>query len=300
MAVDGFIPTIWSARLLENLNKALVYGQPNVINRDYEGEIKGKGSTVKITSVGDITIGDYTKDADITDPEALEDTQSVLSITQAKYFNFVVDDIDQAQTAPTLMNGAMQQSAYNLADVADQYIAGIMKASVPAGNVIGTTAAAKVPDLRPDEAGTKLTAWDYLLELGTVLSEANVPKQGRWAIVPPWFVERLSGDPRFSDAAASTSTDALLNGLVKRAAGFDILESNNVPTGAGTGGESAKTQTYVIAGTPIATTFADSVNKVEAYRPQKRFADAVKGLHVYGAKVARPDALAMLICRKVS
>jgi len=300
MAIDGFIATIWSARLLENLQKSFVFGQPNVINRDYEGDIQGKGSTVKITSIGDITIGDYTKDTDIGDPEALEDAQSVLSVTQSKYFNFAVDDIDKAQVAPTLMNGAMQQSAYNLADVSDQYVAGQMKANVAAGNIIGTTASAKVPDLRADEAGAQFTAWDYLLQLSTVLSEADVPRQGRWAIVPPWFVERLAGDTRFTDAAAAGTPDALLNGLVKRAAGFDILESNNVPTSAGTGAEAAKTQTYVIVGSSIATTFADSVNGVEAYRPEKRFADAIKGLHVYGAKVTRPDALAMLICRKVT
>lgn len=297
MVVTGFIATIWSARLLENLQKSLVYGQPMVINRDYEGEIKGKGSTLKITSIGDITIGDYTKDTDIGDPEALDDAQSVLSITQAKYFNFAVDDVDKAQTSPVLMNGAMQQSAYGLADVADQFIGAQMYANVATANKIGSNATAIVPTTTPD---TGAMAYDYLLQLGTKLSEANVPKQGRWVVCPPWFIERLAGDERFSDASASGSTDALLNGIVKRAAGFDILESNNVPTNAGTGGETAKTQTQVIAGHPMATTFADSTNQVEAYRPEKRFADAVKGLHVYGCKITRPDALALLTCRKAA
>jgi N4-gp56 family major capsid protein len=297
MTVTGFIATIWSARLLENLQKSFVYGQPNVINRDYEGEIKGKGSTLKITSIGDITIGDYTKDTDISDPEALDDAQSVLSITQAKYFNFAVDDVDKAQTSPALMNGAMQQSAYGLVDVADQFIAAQMYANVATANKIGSNATAIVPTTTPD-LGTM--AYDYLLQLGTKLSEANVPKQGRWVVCPPWFIERLASDKRFSDASASGSTDALLNGLVKRAGGFDVLESNNAPTNAGTGGEAAKTQTQVIAGSSIATTFADSTNQVEGYRPEKRFADAVKGLHVYGCKITRPDALALLTCRKVA
>lgn len=297
MTVTGFIPTIWSARLLENLQNALVYGQPNVINRDYEGEIKGKGSTLKITSIGEITIGDYTKDSDISDPEALEDSQAILSITQAKYFNFAVDDVDAAQTSPALMNGAMQQSAWGLADVADQFIANQMYNNVATGNKIGSNATAIVPTTTVDSGSM---AYDYLLQLGTVLSEANVPKQGRWVICPPWFIERLAADKRFSDASASGSTDALLNGQVKRAAGFDVLESNNCPTNAGTGAEVSKTQTQVIAGHAMATTFADSTNKVEAYRPEKRFADAVKGLHVYGAKVTRPDALALLTCRKVA
>lgn len=297
MGVGGFIATIWSARLLGNLEKSLVYGQPNVINREYEGEIKGKGSTLKITSIGDITIGDYTKDTDIADPEALDDAQSVLSITQSKYFNFAVDDVDKAQTSPALMNGAMQRSAYGLANVADQFIASQMYSNVATANKIGSNATAIVPTTTPD---TGKMAYDYLLQLGTVLSEADVPKQGRWVVCPPWFIERLAGDKRFSDASASGSTDALMNGLVKRAAGFDVLESNNVPKNAGTGGEAAKTQTQVIAGHPMATTFADSTNRVEAYRPEKRFADAVKGLHVYGCKITRPNALALLTCRKVS
>lgn len=297
MAIEGFIGTVWSARLLANMQKALVFGQPNVINRDYEGEIAGKGSSVKITSIGDITIGDYTKDTDIADPEALSDAQTTLNITQSKYFNFAVDDVSKAQATPALMNAAMRQSAYNLADVADQFIAATMAASVSSANVIGTTAAAKVPTLVEDD-GTH--AYDYLLQLGTALSVANVPKMGRWVIVPPWFSERLAQDKRFSNASASGSTDALLNGLVKRAAGFDVLESNNVPTANGTGGDAAKINSYVLAGISEATTFADSTNKVEAYRPEKRFADAVKGLHVYGAKVVKPDAMALLICRKVS
>lgn len=297
MSVEGFISTIWSARLLANLEKSLVFGQPNVINRDYEGEIKGKGSTVKITSIGDITIGDYTKDSDISDPQALSDGQATLNITQSKYFNFAVDDVSAAQMSPSLMDGAMKQSAYNLSDVADQFIAATMVAGVATANKIGSSATGIVPSTTE---GSGTMAWDYLLQLGTALSVANVPKQGRWAVVPPWFVERLAGDKRFTDASASGSTDALLNGMVKRAAGFDILESNNCPTVAGTGSETGKTNHAILAGTPIATTFADSVNKVEAYRPEKRFADAVKGLHVYGAKVVRPNSLAMLIARKVS
>ena len=288
MTIEGFIGTVWSARLLENLQKSLVYGQPGVINRDYEGEISGKGSTVKITSIGDITVGNYTKDADIALPEALNDAQATLTATEAKYFNFAVDDVSRAQMANNVMDAAMRQAAYNLADIADQFIAGAY-AEVATDNKIGTDAAAVVPNTT---AGT--TAYDYLLQMGTKLSEANVPKQGRWVIVPPWFVEKLAADERFTDASASGSTEALLNGMVRRAAGFDILESNNVPTVVGAGPE---TNYKILAGVPAAITFADSVNKVEAYRPDRRFADAVKGLHVYGMKVVRPSALALLTAR---
>ena len=85
-----FIPTVWAARLLTALEKSLVYGQANVCNRDYEGEIREAGNTVKIGSIGDVTIGDYTKDTDITAPETLTDSDQQLEIDQAKYFNFYV------------------------------------------------------------------------------------------------------------------------------------------------------------------------------------------------------------------
>src|SRR3982750_1849031 len=93
----GFIPTVWAARLLVALEKALIYGQTNVSNRDYEGEIQAAGNTVKIGAIGDVTIGDYTKDTDIADPEVLTDDDQSLLIDQQKYFHFYVDSVDRAQ-----------------------------------------------------------------------------------------------------------------------------------------------------------------------------------------------------------
>ena len=291
MTIEGFIGTVWSARLLENLQKSLVYGQNGVINRDYEGELAGKGSTVKITSIGDITIGDYTKDTDIALPEALNDAQTTLVATESKYFNFAIDDVSRAQMSNNIMDGAMRQSAYNLANVADQFVAATMVAGVASANKIGTNAAGKVPDTTPSN-----TAYEYMLQMGTMLSDADVPREGRWIIVPPWFSEKLALDARFTQSPA-LSGDLLMNGVVKQAAGFTVLESNNVPTVAGTGGDAGKINYKIVAGSGIATTFADSVSKVEAYRPERRMSDAVKGLHVYGAKVVRPVALALLTAR---
>ena len=294
MTIEGFIGTVWSARLLENLQKSLVYGQNGVINRDYEGELAGKGSTVKITSIGDITIGDYTKDTDIALPEALNDAQTTLVATESKYFNFAIDDVSRAQMSNNIMDGAMRQSAYNLANVADQFVAATMVAGVAADNKIGTDSAGKVPDAIPLN-----TAYEYMLQMGTMLSDADVPREGRWIIVPPWFSEKLALDERFTQSP-TLSGNILTNGVVKQAAGFTVLESNNVPTVAGTGGDAGKTNYKIVAGSGIATTFADSVSKVEAFRPERRMSDAVKGLHVYGSKVVRPVALALLTARAVA
>jgi N4-gp56 family major capsid protein len=282
MALNNFIPTIWSARLLQNLHKALVYAQTGIVNRDYEGEIKDKGDTVKINSIGPVTIGDYTKNTNIGDPETLTDNQAILQITQSKFFNFQVDDIDQAQQNPKIMDAAMSEAAYGLANVADQYVAGFYT-DVAADNVIGNDTTPVVP--------TKNDAYEYLVDLSVKLDENNIPAQGRWVIVPPWYHGLMLKDDRFTDASRYGSTQALLNGEVGQAAGFRILKSNNVPNTSG-----AKYK--IIAGHPMAISYAEQVNKVEGYRPEKRFADALKGLHLYGGKVVRPTALAVLTASK--
>ena len=120
MSVAKFIPTIWSARLLEHLDKAHVYAA--LVNRDYEGEIKNFGDKVKINQIGDITIKDYTKGSDIDDPEELTGSDQELVIDQAKYFNFSIDDVDNAQTNPKLMDEAMQRAAYGMNDTTDSWI----------------------------------------------------------------------------------------------------------------------------------------------------------------------------------
>jgi len=279
MALENFIPTIWSARLLENLQKSLVYGQGTVVNRDYEGEIRDVGDSVRINAIGSITVSDYSKDTDINAPEVLQDASLLLTIEKAKYFNFAVDDVDRVQQRPKVMDAAMREAAYALRDAADQYIASVMVAG--AGVAHGTDASPTVLD-------TAAKAYEMLVDIGTKLDEQNVPKEGRWIIVPPWIYALFLKDSRFVSAGTAQTDRVLANGEVGRAAGFTILESNNVPV--------SSSKYRVLAGVPQACSFAEQIMKVEAYRPEKRFADAVKGLHVYGAKVVRPQALCLAIC----
>ena len=120
-----------------------------------------------------------------------------------------------------------------------------------------------------------------------MLDENDIPPTGRWVVVPPWYEGLMLKDDRFVKSGVMPAELRLLNGVIGMAAGFAVLKSNNVPN---TGGNKYK----VIAGHPIAWSFADQASKVEAYRPERRFADAMKGLHLYGAKVTRPSALAVL------
>lgn len=277
MAITNFIPQIWSARLLAKLQASLVYGQPGVINRDYEGEIRQRGDTVKITQIGAIAVGDYTKNQDMDAPQILDDEALVLTITESKYFHFYVDDVDRVQAAGELMDQAMEQAAYALRNAADRFIASNY---VDIGNKLGDDTAPLQP--------TAKTAYDMLVDLAVKLDENNVPEEGRWVIVPPWYHGLLLKDERFVASGSAAADDRLRNGRVGEVAGMTVLRSNNVPNSDG--------KAYkIIAGHQIGWSYAEQVNQVEAYRPERRFGDAVKGLHLYGAKVIRPEALAVLV-----
>ena len=278
-----FIPTVWAARLLTALEGSLIYGQAHVSNRDYEGEIREAGNTVKIASVGDVTIDDYVKDTNIADPEVLTDDDQSLLIDQQKYFNFYVDSVDRAQQNVNVLDEAMRRSAWKLRDAADKFIAATMSVAVPADNKIGTAAEPIVP--------TKDNAYELLVDLGVRLDEADVPIDGRFVVIPAWFHGLLLKDDRFVRNGSIRSDRRLANGTVGEAAGFSILKSNNVPN---VGAAEYK----VIAGHSIATAYVEQIVDLQTYKPEKRFGDAVKGLHVYGAKVLRPTALAMLIANK--
>lgn len=277
MAINNFIPEVWSARLLSSLKKSLVFAGPGVANRDYEGDIRQSGDTVRITSISRPTIGDYVKNSTTITPETLTDAQRSLLISESKYFAFEVDDIDMRQAANggALMNEAASEAAYGLADVADQYVAGLYTA-VQAANAISTTA---ITDPAKAVKG--------LLDLKTKLDVANVPTQGRYVVVPPWYLNLLLQSDLFARVDASGTSEGLRNGTVGRAWGFDVMMSNNCVLI--TGDDYA-----VMAGVPGAISFAEQIVKVEAYRPESAFSDALKGLHLYGAKVVRPDALAVL------
>lgn len=284
MAVTTFIPELWSARLLYALDKAHV--ATNLVNREYQGIIANQGDTVHINSIGAITVKDYTKNADIADPDALTTTEQTLVIDQCKYFNFQVDDVDNVQAAGDLVDTAMSRAAYSLADVADAYLLKTIAAGAASGNTVG---AASGPI-----ALTAENVYENIVKLRTKLDKANVPNPGRTIVVPPEVYALLLMDDRFAKSDAAAGQSALLNGEVGRVAGFTVYMSNNVRTGTGT--DTGKTPYFEItAQVSTATTYAEQIIKTEAYRLEKRFADAVKGLHVYGAKVTDGSQIAKLI-----
>jgi hypothetical protein len=260
MSLKNFIPEIWSARILGYLAKAQVLA--GIANRDYQGEITGFGDTVKINAIGDITVAAYTRATTIT-PQALSDQQTKLLIDQSNYFAFSIDDLDKAQQNPKVMSAAIEKSAYTLKDTADAYLAGLWA-----------------------QAGTKVTqedvaasnVIDWLIAIGLALDENDVPTNGRWIILPPSLSAKVVKAKILTD---TNNSEVLANGGIGRACGFDIKMSNNLKV--------VTTYTKVLAGTNAGLSYAEQIVEVEGYRPQSSFSDAVKGLHVFGAKVVQAD-----------
>ena len=286
MAITTFIPELWSARLLYALEKSHV--ATALVNRNYEGQIANVGDTVHINTIGAITVNDYTRNTDMDAPETLATTDQALVIDQAKSFNFQVDDVDNVQAAGDLIDTAMGRAAYALADVSDAYLLSTIASGTDADNTIG---AASGPI-----ALTASNVYENIVKLRTKLDKANVPVNGRTIVIPPDVYALLLNDTaHFAVVQPATGENMIVNGLVGRIAGFDVYMSNNVKTGTGT--DTGKTPYFeVTAQIADACTFAEQIIKTEAYRMEKRFADGVKGLHVYGAKVLNGKEIAKLIC----
>jgi N4-gp56 family major capsid protein len=278
VAITNFIPEVWAAQLLSSLKKSLVFAQSTIVNRNYEGDIANFGDTVNITSISRPTIATYAKGSTTITPEALTDASRTLLIDQAYYFAFEVDDVDlrQSRDGGALMAEAAQEAAYGLADTADQYVAGLFS-GVAAGNAIGTVSVT-----------TAALAVTQLVKLKQKLDEANVPQDGRYVVITPWYLGLLLQSDLFVRVDASGNDQALRNGLVGRAFGFDVLVSNNV---VNTTGDDYR----ICAGYPGAITYAEQISKTEAYRPESAFSDAIKGLHLYGAKLVRDTGIATVV-----
>jgi hypothetical protein len=277
MAINNFIPQLWAGGILRELERNQTWTQAGVVNRDYEGQIRQKGDSVKINMLGDVTVFDYT--GILPDPEELSDDALTLIIDQQKAFNFKVDDIDAVQASERLMGEASRKAARALNEVAGRFVGGLALGADPA-NVLGSAAA-------PITTIDKNNVFEFLTEMKKRLDDAGVPQEGRWLQAPGWLESIMLNAKILSDV---NPQQLIVNGRVGRTAGFDIISAPYVPTATdATAGDSD----VVVAGHGMGISFAEQIIKTEAYRPHNTFADALKGLHVYGGKVIYPEALSI-------
>lgn len=273
MALNYFIPTVWSETLYRELDRE--YVAVKNCSRDFEGDIKNVGDSVKIVGISPITVFDYTKNTNMSAPAELTDNQRMLLIEKAKAFNFAIDDIDRAQTTPKLMTEAMRRAASALANEADKYVFSL-HSQVTAANTKTVTGL------------TSSNVVDMLLDVRQKLLENDVPGNEEIILeVPPVVASAII---KAKIVSGTDNTEALDKGCLGTFLGFKIYVSNNVANVT----VSNVVHYKCFARTKRAVTFAEQLNEIEAYRPELRFADAVKGLHLYGAKIVYPKELLLL------
>jgi hypothetical protein len=271
MAITNFISTVWSETLASSLDAR--YVAVANCNRDYEGEIREKGAVVKICGVGDVSIGDYTKNTDMSNPQALDDTVCELRIDQAKYFNFQIDDIDRAQSSPKLMGEAMRVAAAALANKADAYVFSLYG---EAGKTVSSANA------------TADNIMDMIIAARTALYSNGVNDASEVVLeVSPEIAALIL---KSKIALSTDNGETLEAGCLGSIGGCKIYVSSNIVKEKTDG----KTYHKCLVRTKRAIAFAEQLSEIDAYRPEKRFADAVKGLHLYGAKVVHPAEMVLL------
>lgn len=273
MATDNFIPEIWSKKLLKIFDKTVVMA--NLVNRDFEGEITNAGDVVHIRTFGDVTVNNYTRDMTISF-QSLTDPMVDLLIDQQKYFAFKVDDLDKAQANVDILEGYAGRAAIAIRDVVDSRLIGHYT-DVHSGNVIGT-----------DEDPITLTSaniYNYITQLAEKLDDSHAPQENRNLVITPKYKTLLLQAPEFNRASSLGDT-VVQNGYIGNVSGFNVHVTTNNPA--------VGDVVNLLAFTPEYISFASQVSKIETVRPYNMFADAVKGLYLYGSKVMQPKAGAVL------
>lgn len=279
MAYANFIPTVWNEGIMRELERLCVFAED--CNRQYEGEVKQKGDSVKILGVGKPTIRSVAKTArnnDIEGPEEIEDTSILMPIDQIRYFNYMVGDIDKAQAVGGIMDALNKETSEGLANEIDNYIAALVldgnvrKLYQSAQKIVDGTAASGEKNV--------LAVLDDAIQ---ALYENDVnPKTEIVVSVSPRFYTLFK---RAYIGKDSDNSDMLKNGRVSKYGNVTVKMSNNVAKT-----DSGATDNIMIR-TKRAVAFANPMTHTEAYRPERKFADAVKGFTLYGAKIVRPKEL---------
>ncbi len=270
MSTRNFKPIVWAKQIEQNREKMMVAAK--LCNRDYEGEIKNLGDKVKINGVSRPSITNYDDLNGLGDFERLQDQSTMLEITESKAFHFYVGDIDKRQSAGNIMNAELTEAAAALAEVMDGYIYSFYN---EAGIV---------------EDVESLTCDNVLTIINNTLGKLwknNVPTTEQVSLeVTPEFLTKLQMAKLLVD---TDNSGILTSGVAHKLKTFniDVYMSNNLP-------KDEDGNDVCFLRTKKAISFAEQLKEVKSYEPQNFFGEAIKGLQVYGAKVIRPDELAVI------
>jgi len=293
-----FLPSIYSKKVLNFFRKASVVEA--ITNTDYAGEISAFGDSVKIIKEPVISVSDYTRGSDTTATK-LTDQELTLVVDSAKAFKFIVDDIETNMSHVNFKEVATSSAAYALRDSYDAAVIASMFSGVSTSSpdhVLGADASAATQTMAQHQGGsnsidltgsdgTGADPLDVMAFMAKLLDEQSVPEEGRWFVAPPSFYNELSqSGSKLMSVDFNAGQGSIRNGLVSsgKLRGFDMYKSNNVAAASTASGK-------ILAGHISSTATAQTIISTEVLRDPSSFGDIVRGLHVYGAKVLRPEAL---------
>lgn len=276
---SAFIPQIWSQKLSQMLEKNCVMLQ--CVNRNWEGEIKNQGDTVKIITPAAVSVSTLTSEN--IEYYSLTPTSQDLVIDQKKFFAFKIDDVAQVQANTDIMEAHLVNAKNAIEEVQDSYLLG-MHTNVSEDNTIGSESSPIVLD--------KSTIYENFVKLSLALKNSDAVHLGAkpWVVINPNIESYLLQSPEFI-SAYKVADETLREGSIGRIAGMDVLVSTNLTDVDG--------KYYVLAGTNEAITFASQLAKIESLRDKDSFSDLVRGLYLYGAKTVQPKALAKMVVTAV-
>ena len=290
-----FLPKVYSKQVLNFFRKASV--AEAITNTDYAGEIAAFGDTVRIIKEPEITVDQYERGQDITATK-LTDQEVTLIIDVANAFKFIVDDIETNMSHVNFRDVATSSAAYALRDAFDSGVIATMFAGVSASSpnhILGSDSATDLAAGTFDGTGNLDIGFasgehdpiDVLSHMARLLDEQNVPEEGRWFVANPEFYEQLvATSSKLMSVDFNAGQGSIRNGLVSSGLlrGFNMYKSNNIAATSNAAGK-------CIAGHISSTCTAQTITNTEVLRDPSSFGDIVRGLHVYGAKVLRPEAL---------
>lgn len=287
----NFIPEIWSGKLIENFYDATVLAA--ISNTDYEGEIRNMGDTVNIRTTPEITIKTYVKGQTLS-VENPDKPKLQLVIDKGEYFACVEDDVDKVQADINLMDTWSKDASERMKIKIDQRVLTDILPDIAAankgasagrisGNInLGTTGTPAA--LTKDGASSTIPVLDYLVDMGTVLDEANCPEGGRFVVIPAKMAGMIKKSDLRDASLSGDGTSILRNGRLGMIDRFTVYVSHNLSVSSG--------KYSIIAGHKMGFTFASQMTNMETIRSETTFGNIIRGLQVYGYKVVKPEALA--------
>lgn len=291
----NFIPEIWSSKLIENFYDATVLAA--ISNTDYEGEISSMGDKVHIRQTPDLTIRPYQKGMTLT-VERPDKPKIVLTIDQGEYFAAVEDDVDKIQSDINLMDTWSKDASERMKIRIDQNVLTGILPDIHAQNR-GATAGRISQSINLGAAGspfqvTRTNVLDLIVDVGTVLDEANAPESGRFMVIPAWMAGLIKKSDLKDASLTGDASSVLRNGRIGMIDRFTLYMSHNLNAVQ----DGANRAFSVIAGHKMGLTFASQMTEMESLRAESTFGNIIRGLQVYGYRVVKPEALALAYVRQ--